>query len=821
MSKEVINVENIVAPPRVQFHIGYVFFYALTVVAALWQHGNPYLTITVLALVLPIGLLGYVSYKKVDAEKRFWMQIFIACAAITWTYIKFHQKVEVDKAMVEGLCIVGLCFLFAQRREDYDYLLLIGLFLLLYGALLPRPAYLISIVIGGVLGLFLMYSSRGKALSGNATTGRAKGVFKRNFMHIIMHLGLVCFIFWYLFSIMPRSNDVGEGLIEVSFDTDRDFMHKSMTSWFKPKKYKKSSKGQYQVNTGKPNTLGNKGVKVAVKNANAMSSSGQGGGPPGKEIIFRAKSPVKLYWLIQLFDQYDGTTWKASKYITDMRLNRKKLEKIDRLSTNVEQRIIIENWISKKLPAAFRASSFVSVDNTSDSIFYLTRTNAYQGEIRSTRKDTLPATPYRYDVSSIVYMPVRNKDTYIGSRSRNYWLELTPVKNYLALPKDKIPSRVKTLALHITRNIKDPYQKAIVLRDYLRNNYKYKQFSQRPPLNREASDFFLFELREGHCEYFASALAVLARYAGLPARIATGFSPGDFNALTGYFEVKEYHAHAWTQIFINGMGWLTFDASPPGNVTSRTTPFGLGLLRDPFGDEWRISPPELTEHTQKVIKEQILSGYEKQGLDVDSATARLLQAMAGDDDELNKTGNVKEEVPKGTFERLIYNFKANVKSFFANIKNSIKTFLASLKQHTVLIMILLIMVAALYTELAILKMYFKKRLLLRKSDRLFKEASKALKDDSELAITLCYKTVRELLILVNCPREKNMDLFDYGAALNSLDHVLCNNVLVVYFFYSRMEYSLQTPGREDAAMVFERTARIRSFIMNHINEEVS
>ena len=72
-------------------------------------------------------------------------------------------------------------------------------------------------------------------------------------------------------------------------------------------------------------------------------------------------------------------------------------------------------------------------------------------------------------------------------------------------------------------------------------------------------DFFLFESRLGWCEQVSSSLAVLARSAGIPARLATGFVPGEKDGLSGRFVVRERDAHAWTEIYFPGVGWQGFD----------------------------------------------------------------------------------------------------------------------------------------------------------------------------------------------------------------------------------------------------------------------
>jgi hypothetical protein len=74
---------------------------------------------------------------------------------------------------------------------------------------------------------------------------------------------------------------------------------------------------------------------------------------------------------------------------------------------------------------------------------------------------------------------------------------------------------------------------------------------------------FLFNRKEGHCEYFASALAVMLRGVGIPSRVISGFKGGQFNPRTGRFEVRQLHAHAWVEAFVDG-AWVPFDPTPPG-----------------------------------------------------------------------------------------------------------------------------------------------------------------------------------------------------------------------------------------------------------------
>jgi hypothetical protein len=80
-------------------------------------------------------------------------------------------------------------------------------------------------------------------------------------------------------------------------------------------------------------------------------------------------------------------------------------------------------------------------------------------------------------------------------------------------------------------------------------------------------EYFLFEQRRGYCEQFSSSLAVMARSLGIPARVATGYAPGEYNPFTGLYEVRASDAHAWVEVYFPGYGWSTFDPTPSFDST--------------------------------------------------------------------------------------------------------------------------------------------------------------------------------------------------------------------------------------------------------------
>ena len=89
------------------------------------------------------------------------------------------------------------------------------------------------------------------------------------------------------------------------------------------------------------------------------------------------------------------------------------------------------------------------------------------------------------------------------------------------------------------------------------------------PPDQDWVDYFLFDSKQGYCDYFATAMVVLLRAEGVPARVASGFAPGDFDASTGISIVRENHAHTWVEAYFPRYGWITFEPSAIRPVPTR------------------------------------------------------------------------------------------------------------------------------------------------------------------------------------------------------------------------------------------------------------
>ena len=184
---------------------------------------------------------------------------------------------------------------------------------------------------------------------------------------------------------------------------------------------------------------------------------------------------------------------------------------------------------------------------------------------------------------------------------------------YLELPSH-LEQPVMDLAAKITSGADTPFAKAAAIRDYLKQNYKYTTEVSEHPENVDFVTAFLLNTRKGYCTYFASAMTVLCRMSGIPARYVEGYLavPNE----NGEATVTGTDAHAWTEVYFEGFGWLTFDATPGRSTPGRENSGGQGGMNtptpaptptptqeptpDPEGND--TAPPE-TERTKTPVPE--------------------------------------------------------------------------------------------------------------------------------------------------------------------------------------------------------------------------
>ena len=179
-------------------------------------------------------------------------------------------------------------------------------------------------------------------------------------------------------------------------------------------------------------------------------------------------------------------------------------------------------------------------------------------------------TPPGEEASEASFLPGRRERFALGQ----------PGKDDLQVPRE-IAAKLRDLVGEWGVGKGTPAQRLAVLEGYLQRNFTYSLSFERKPDKDPLLDF-LTRNKEGHCEYFASAMALLARTVGVPARVVGGYRVREFNALGEYYVVRERNAHSWVEAWVPGQGWQTYDPTPPAALaqSSKEKTSTMGALVD-------------------------------------------------------------------------------------------------------------------------------------------------------------------------------------------------------------------------------------------------
>ena len=162
---------------------------------------------------------------------------------------------------------------------------------------------------------------------------------------------------------------------------------------------------------------------------------------------------------------------------------------------------------------------------------------------------------------------------------------------YLALPAS-VTERTQQLADEVSGDHDNVYDKAWAIQEYLKETYPYDFFPPPQAPGTDAVDQFLFVDQTGYCEHYVSAMVVMLRTQGIPARLVSGFGSGVYNYATNLYEVRAMDAHAWVEVYFPTYGWVPFEPTPgwddPNTAPVKRWVFsdwggGLDLPAIPFG----------------------------------------------------------------------------------------------------------------------------------------------------------------------------------------------------------------------------------------------
>ncbi len=301
-------------------------------------------------------------------------------------------------------------------------------------------------------------------------------------------------------------------------------------------------------------------------------------GTLSNEIVMHVRSSAYSYWRGLVFDKYNGHGWDISfpqaRPIADSNSSPiivPARPDSARANATVGDTLTQTFFLDKNQPnLIFSAYEATNLYFPSDHVFL--------DRYGSLRADAALPAGSTYTVVSQV--PQRNPTLLRAAPL----LADDPIAKSLAstyqqLPGD-FPQRITDLAFTITPNSTNEYDRVAAVTEYLRSHYQYDLHPGRQPPNTDSVAQFLFEDKRGICETFASSEAVMLRALGIPARLVGGYSSGNYNIVTGYYEVRASNAHAWVEVYFPHYGWVPFDPTPSFDATPETQSPARWFLSD-------------------------------------------------------------------------------------------------------------------------------------------------------------------------------------------------------------------------------------------------
>ncbi|MBM4421143.1 MAG: hypothetical protein FJ034_06095, partial [Chloroflexi bacterium] len=262
------------------------------------------------------------------------------------------------------------------------------------------------------------------------------------------------------------------------------------------------------------------------------------------ELVFTVQADGSHFWRVITYDFYTGAGWRATE---QDRLDRVVPPTAGRTRLDATFEVIVAHG-----NLLFGANEPVRADVP----FQFTGGTANQTYSSSLRAVNRFQASGVYTVSSLVSNATKVQ---LRRSTRVYPDDIKA--RYLQLPTS-LPQRVRELAQRIAGSQANAYDRAEAIEAYLRDRYRYSTNVRSAPPGRDPVDYFLFDLKDDFCEYFASAMVIMLREVGIPARLVEGYTSGQYDSTLGRYVVRAQNAHAWVEAYFPQYGWIEFEPTP-------------------------------------------------------------------------------------------------------------------------------------------------------------------------------------------------------------------------------------------------------------------
>ena len=311
-------------------------------------------------------------------------------------------------------------------------------------------------------------------------------------------------------------------------------------------------------------------------------------------ILFTVETNQRAYWRIAALDVFDGALWRSQGQFRsvndDLPVDYPSDAPVDTVTSTFDLGQLNVVWApAAYLPTGFENLSGVGVNYESESATFIVDTN-----------DQRTSDGLIYTVTSQI--PRFTPD---GLRQLANESNEVADQRYLDLPDGYSPLARQT-AEQLTAGMTSPYDKALALQNYFRDNFTYDIDVAKGHDIQRLDDFL--RVQRGYCEQFAGTYASMARAVGLPSRVATGFTPGDLDPNNpNQYLVRGKHAHAWPEVFIAGAGWVAFEPTPGRGAPNASEYTGVPEAQDSFdsdasgGDQAEDVPETPAEQASQAI----------------------------------------------------------------------------------------------------------------------------------------------------------------------------------------------------------------------------